>query len=68
MFKRCKDCVNRTPGCHDICEIYKEDKERYNNVYRKNQNKDIEYRIYQSEGIKRRLDYEAKKKKGNRYV
>ena len=29
---KCKDCVERTPGCHDHCEKYDEGKAKYENL------------------------------------
>lgn len=45
LFISCKNCSDRTPGCHDICEKYIADKEKYDKLKNK-ANRDMDVRQY----------------------
>ena len=51
----CKDCQNRTPGCHDTCEDYKEYKRKQEEVNQKRKNEKLTTRksTFQEERINR---------------
>lgn len=61
---RCKDCPNRTPGCHVTCEIYKEDSAKWNEV-RKKMNVDRDVNAYVRDVVNRSVTKNLKRQKKN---
>ena len=57
----CKDCVERTLGCHDHCEKYAEGKARYAELKNAIEG-DRELRAYVKKSIERHTHVETKHK------
>ena len=57
----CKDCVERTLGCHDRCEKYLEGKKKYAEL-RNSIEGDHDIQAYIRTSIKRRSHIEKKQK------
>lgn len=59
IFDCCLNCEIRTPGCHSDCELYLEDKEKYEkkkdkirNAKKKNREvNDFRYRHYSADSV-----------------
>ena len=51
FFTVCKDCAapNRYPGCHDTCEYYRKEREKYEDA-KKQEEREKKQRTYVSNG------------------
>lgn len=66
----CKDCLDRSPGCHGSCKKYQAEKSEYDAQKTIVDSIDRDYRDYRSNSIIRNMDYAAKKSRrgfGNGY-
>lgn len=58
----CKDCKNRTPGCHITCEIYKRDSAEWQKIKEK-MNADREIDGYVRDAVNRSVTKSLKRHK-----
>lgn len=66
MITCCKDCKLRTPGCHDKCEEYIQEKAEWNRAKAYLRGADVEYRDYRRENVQKTMDARAMRKRRKR--
>lgn len=62
VFKACKNCADRTLGCHSNCERYLEDKAK-NEQLKAARERDLEIRRYKADVKMKNIEINHKKKK-----
>lgn len=62
VFKACKNCQERYPGCHDHCERYKEERAEYDRL-KAIENRDRTVRQYICDEHRKHADRRAQEKK-----
>lgn len=61
MMFSCKDCTERTVGCHGSCETYINERKEFDRI-KAELNKTNEAGLYTSDRISKMLSIDAKKK------
>lgn len=66
IFKSCRSCTERTPGCHGKCEKYIKERADFDKVKENQKEKDLEYRSYRRESMAKTMAAKAMEKKKKR--
>ena len=66
MKMPCKDCPDRHPGCHSVCEKYIADKEEWNNIKAKMAKEKHDFNLTVGNHLQRKLEAKWRKEKRKR--